>query len=145
MLGLNEIKSEENLPPQKIYALCESMVAKIEESEMRRLKHFNEDRYLRTLKTQFKELDDRYPGIFNVILSYGRTTPDGYDTLERIKKMLQMYEIWAETEDEEEKKQVEVVMEYPYAETYVKAAVGAHVFDKAVKPVDESMLPVRKK
>ena len=139
MLGLNEIKSEVNLSTTTIFALCESMVARIEEADMRRLKATDQDRYLRSLKAQFKQLDDRYPAIFNILLEYGRRTPDGFNTLDRIKKMLQAYDVW-QAADEEKKKQVEVAMEYPYAEAYVRPAVGPAIFDPIVKKPDESIL-----
>jgi hypothetical protein len=134
MMGLNEIKSNVNLSTDKIIALCESLLERMEDPELRRYRTSDADRYLRTLKTQFKELNDRYPGIFNVLLEFGRRTPDGFDTMTRISGMLRMrdqIDAGQKTQDQAEKE-----VDYEYANVYVRPAVGSEAFDRIVpKPI----------
>lgn len=138
MLGLNEIKSEVNLPSDKIIALCESMLERMDDSEMRRLRNNDGDAYVRILKTQFKELNDRYPGIFNVLLEFGRRTPDGFVTMDRISRMLRQFD--AVQSGTKTKDQAEKEIDYEYSAVYVKPIVdklaettGAGTFDDIVK------------
>ena len=132
MLGLNEIKSTENLSSNKIFALCESMVERMDDPELKRFRANDSDRYLRTLKTQFKALDDRYPSIFNVLLEYGRRTPDGFDTLARIKQMLNLHD--KVQSGETTKDNAEKALDYEYSYQYVRPVIGAEKFDEIVKP-----------
>lgn len=94
MLGVNEIRSKEDLDTPTVIGLCESLLARREDAEMRRMQRTDPDRFHRTLKTQFAQLDDRYPGIFNLLLQYGRRTPaipgepNGTDAMEKIRDML---------------------------------------------------------
>ena len=140
MLGVNEIKTHEELSTDTIIALCESLLTTMEEADMRRLKQTDTDRYYRTLKTQFKRLDDRYPGIFNVLIQYGRKNPQGHDVMEQIimmlrkrdsifQRMKQNPEMTREVAGEQEDKAVD----YTYAQRYVRPAIGADRFDSIVK------------
>lgn len=133
MLGLNEIKSEVDLSSEKIVALCESLLERMADSEMRRWRTTDHDRYFRTLKTQFSELNDRYPGIFNVLVQYGRKTPDGFPTLDRIKEMLRMNDALKAGTLDREKADKEI--DYKYAYQYVRPVVPN--FDNIVKPPSE--------
>lgn len=138
MLGLNEIKSEVNLPSEKIIALCESMLERMDDNEMRRLRNTDGDGYLRSVRGQFKELNDRYPSIFNVLLEFGRRTPDGFSTMDRITRMLRQFD--AVQAQQKTKDQAEKELDYEYAQVYVKPVVdklaentGVGRFDDIVK------------
>lgn len=138
MLGLNEIKSEVNLPSEKIIALCESMLERMDDAEMRRLRNTDGDAYLRSVRGQFKELNDRYPSIFNVLLEFGRRTPDGFSTMDRITRMLRQFD--AVQAQQKTKDQAEKELDYEYAQVYVKPVVdklaentGVGRFDDIVK------------
>ena len=133
MLGLNEIKSEVDLPSVKIIALCESLLEKMADTEMRRFRTTDHDRYFRTLKSQFSELNDRYPGIFNVLVQYGKKTPDGFQTMDRIREMLRMNDEMKGGTLEREEADKEI--DYKYAYQYVRPAVPN--FDNIVKPPSE--------
>lgn len=93
-MGVNEIRSQEDLDTPTVIALCESLLARREDAEMRRMQRQDPDRFHRMLKTQFAQLDDRYPGIFNMLIQYGRRTPsipgepNGVDIMEKLKQML---------------------------------------------------------
>jgi len=108
------------------------MIERMEDTELRRYRNSDNDRYLRTLKTEFKALNDRYPAIFNILLQYGRKTPDGFDTLERITKMLQKFDEMSTGRKTQE--QAEKELDYEYSYQYVRPAVGAEKFDEIVKP-----------
>lgn len=131
----NEIKSSENIDSKSIVALCEGLLAKMDEPEMRRLRKNDADRYLRTLKTQFKRLEDRYPGMFNMLIEYGRKTPSGEDVMARIKQLIGFRDavdagtITKDKADEE--------IDYQYAHEFVRPAIGADKFDSIVKPPSE--------
>lgn len=134
MMGVNEIRSEEEIPAGTIVALCDSLLAKTEEHEMRRMRQTDPDRYYRTLKTQFKRLDDRYPGIFNMLVEYGRKTPQGADIMQRIKQMIGYRDRIVAGEERE---QFDKAVDYQYAHEFVRPAIGAERFDSIVKPVNE--------
>ena len=149
MLGVNEIKHWETISTPVVVALCESLMAKLEESDIRRLRSADPDRYYRSLKTQFKELDDRYPGIFNLIIQYGRCTPPipgepkGVDIIFKVRDMLQKRDaINAKMaqgmcrEDAGKKEDMEV--DYVEAKRFIRGKViPADQFDEIVKPPDQ--------
>ena len=128
---VNEIKSEENLSSPQIIALCESLLSRMEHPEVKQLRHTDSDRYYRSLKTQFKQLDDRYPGIFNMLTQYGRQAPGGIDTMAKLRSMLGVYDARqsGEITDEEADKAVD----YDLAKKFVRPALGDSVFDNIVK------------
>lgn len=131
----HEIKSTENLDSATIVALCEGMLTKMEEPEMRRMRRADQDRYLRTLKTQFKRLEDRYPGMFNLIMEYGRTTPTGDNVMARIKQMIgfrDAIDTGAITKDKADEE-----IDYEYARKFIRPAIGPAQFDAIVKPPAE--------
>jgi hypothetical protein len=130
--GLNPVKSQVNLSPEKIIALCESLLERMDDTELRRIRTTDPDRYSRTLKKQFSELDDRYPSIFNALMEFGRRTPDGYDTMARIRSMLGLYS--AVQSGQKTNEQAEKELDYEYSSIYVKPVVGAQEFDRIVKP-----------
>ena len=141
MIGVNELKSSDTIPTETIIALCDGLLAKREEPDMRRLLRTDKDRYYRTFKTQFKRLDDRYPQIFMSFLQYGRTLPDGVDLYAAITDMLYKRDsIFAKMENDPELTREEAGdvedrdVDYVYARQYVRPAIGADRFDSIVKP-----------
>jgi hypothetical protein len=138
----NEIKSTVDLPKPKIIALCESMLSRMEDNDLRRIRNSDPDRFFNILSQQFTELKDRYPGIFNVLVLYGRKTPDGFDTLARIKRILQLHDTVVSGEKTEDEAHVELDYEYSYK--YVRPALGAAEFDRIV-PVPGSGAPAATK
>ncbi len=132
MLGVNEIKSEEEIPAETIVALCESLLTRTEDPEMKRKKHSDPDSYYMTLKTQFKRLDDRYPGIFNMLIQYGRRTPQGLDIMSRIKEMIGYRD---RIKAGENRDVFDKAIDYKYAYDFVRPAIGTERFDSIVKPV----------
>jgi len=145
MLGVNEVRSNEEISTETVIGLCEGLLIRMEEPDMRRMLRTDKDRYYRTLKTQFKRLDDRYPGIFNMLIQYGRKNPQGLDIMDQITKMLRQRdmifarmranpEMSREEAGEKEDKQVD----YTYAHRYVRPAIGADRFDSIVQNPDEA-------
>jgi hypothetical protein len=134
MMGVNEIRSDEEIPAHIIVALCDGLLVKMEEPDMRRMRQQNPDEYYRTLKTQFKRLDDRYPGVFNMLVEYGRKTPQNVDIMARIKTMIGYRDRIKAGEDRE---QFDKVVDYQYAYEFVRPAIGNERFDSIVKPVTE--------
>lgn len=138
MQGVNEIRSNEEIPADIIVALCEGLLCKIEEPEMKRKRQTDPDLYYRSLKTQFKRLDDRYPGIFNMLVEYGRKTPQGHDIMTRIKQMIGFRDRIQSGEDRE---QFDKTIDYKYAHEFVRPAIGADRFDTIVKSPEEQQQP----
>lgn len=144
MLGVNEIKSNEEIPTSVVISLCEGLMCRIEEPDMRRLLRTDNDRYYRTLKTQFKRLDDRYPGLFNMIIQYGRKSPQGLEIMPQIIEMLEQRDaifvkmkLNPEMSREDAGREEDKSVDYTYAQRYVRPAIGAERFDSIVKPPDE--------
>lgn len=144
MLGVNEIKSTEEIPTETVIGLCEGLLTRMEEGDMRRLLRTDKDRYYRTLKTQFKRLDGRYPGIFNMLIQYGRTNPQGMEIMPQITMMLKQRDaIFArmnqnpEMSREDAGLQEDKDVDYTYAHRYVRPAIGADRFDNIVKAPGE--------
>jgi hypothetical protein len=144
MLGVNEIKSAEEIPTDTVIGLCEGLLTRMEEADMRRMVRTDKDRYYRTLKTQFKRLDDRYPGIFNMLIQYGRRNPQGLEIMPQIEKMLRQRDaIFSrmkqnpEMSREDAGKDEDKAVDYTYAQRYVRPAIGAERFDSIVKPPEE--------
>jgi hypothetical protein len=135
MLGVNEIKSDEEIPSSTIIALCEGLLCKMEEPDIRRLRNADPDRYFRSLQTQFKRLNDRYPGIFNLLTQYGRKTPQGADIMARIKEMIGYRDQIVAGEINRDKADKEI--DYKYAYEFVRPAIGNERFDTIVKPPNE--------
>ena len=140
MLGVNEIRSNEDIPTEIVLGLCEGLLMRMEQPDMRRLLTTDKDRYYRSLKTQFKVLDDRYPGIFNMLIQYGRKNPQGLDIMEQISKMLRQRDtIFArmkknpELSREEAGESEDKNVDYTYAHRYVRPALGADKFDSIVQ------------
>jgi hypothetical protein len=133
MLGVNEIKSSEEIPTATIVALCEGLLCKMEEPDIRRLRNTDPDRYYQSLQTQFKRLNDRYPGIFNMLTRYGRKTPQGIDIMARIKEMIGYRDQIVSGTISREKADKEI--DYKYAYEFVRPVVPN--FDNIVKPPNE--------
>lgn len=140
MLGVNQINSTEDIPTETVIALCEGLLTRMEEPDMRRLLRTDTDRYFRTLKTQFKQLDDRYPGIFNMLIQYGRKNPQGLEIMPQITKMLRQRDaIFSkmkqnpEMSREEAGKEEDKAVDYTYAQRYVRPAIGEERFDSIVE------------
>ena len=137
MLGVNEIKSDEEIPSDVIVALCDSLLVTMEEPDMRRLRRTSPDEYMRTLKMQYKRLDDRYPGIFNVLVQYGAEMPDGTQVMAMIKKMLGYRDniasgaIQRDTADK--------AVDYELAHKYVRPAIGEDRFDSIVSDPEKKV------
>ena len=135
MLGVNEIKSDEEIPSATIIALCEGLLCKMDEPDIRRLRNADPDRYFRSLQTQFKRLNDRYPGIFNLLTQYGRKTPQGADVMARIKEMIGYRDQIVTGQIDRDKADKEI--DYKYAYEFVRPAIGTDRFDTIVKPPNE--------
>ena len=135
MLGVNEIKSTEEIPTDIVVALCESLIVTMEQPDMRRLRRSDPDAYMRTLKTQYKRLTDRYPGIFNVLLQYGA------EVMPRIKKMLGFRDNIASGAIERDV--ADKVVDYELAHQYVRPAIGADRFDSIVSEPEENKPTVK--
>ncbi len=135
MMSPHEIKSTTNLSTDAIVALCEGMLTRMDDPEMRRMRRGDQDRYLRVIKTQFKPLEDRYPGMFHLLMEYGRNTPSGEDTLTRIKEMLG-YRDAIDTGTISKEKADERI-DYKYAREFIRPAIGAAEFDAIVKPPEQ--------
>lgn len=143
MLGVNEILSKEEIPTPTIIALCESMLSKMEEPEMRRLKKTDTDRYYRTLKTQFQRLDHRYPGIFNKLVEYGRTDGEGRDIMAQLTTILQQRDaIFAKMKGDWSKREEvgaaeDKAFHSVYDGRYVRPVVGEQLYDNIMKNENE--------
>ena len=135
MLGVNEIKSHEHISTEDVLALCEGMLSDMETDEYKLMRREDPDRYFRKLKKTYKRLNDRLPGIFNVLVQYGRQTPDGFGTVERIRGMLEKRDAMdAGTLTRED---ADKDVDYEYAHAYVRPAIGKERFDSIVKPPED--------
>lgn len=81
----NEIKSNENLDGETIMGLVYEMQEAIKERAMVQMKLRNADEYIAHMQERFKKLNDRYPGIFQMII-----TREGDIDINRLKWMLDM-------------------------------------------------------
>lgn len=134
MIGVNPINSTEEIPSDVIIGLCDGLLTKMEEPAMRRMRNADTDQYYRSLKTQFKRLDDRYPGIFLMLTQYGRQLPQGGDPMDRIKEMLQLRDKIHAGED---RLPIDKVVDYKYAKEFVSKVLPPGKFDEIVKPPEE--------
>lgn len=146
MLGVNEVRSNEDIPTNTVIALCEGLLSRMEEPDMRRMVKTDKDRYYRSLKTQFKRLDDRYPGIFHMLIQYGRINPQGLDIMEQITTMLRQRDaIFAkmkqnpELSREDAGAQEDKAVYDTYDYRYVRPAFGEERFDNIMKNAGDKM------
>lgn len=139
MLGVNEIRSDEEIPTDQVLALCESLLGRMEDPEMARVRRRDPEGYFRTLKTQFSRLNDRYPGIFNMLVQYGRRTRDGMEIVPQIRQMLAYRDQLNEGTITRER--ADQLVDYEYAQRYVRPVIGADRFDTIVKHPDERAPP----
>lgn len=86
-MSTNEIKSYDNLDKTTILQLVSDMQLAIKEPEMVELKNNDKGQYIRHMRERFIRLNDRYPGIFNMVL----TNEDKMD-MRRLTMMLNLLE-----------------------------------------------------
>jgi hypothetical protein len=127
---INDVRSDAPIESVKVIEWCESMLTRMD--ELKPFRKDDPDRFLRTIKTEYKDLDDRLPSVFRILLEYGRKTPDGFDTLDRITRMLQKFDEM--TSGRKTKEQAEKELDYEYSYQYVRPVIGASKFDEIVKP-----------
>lgn len=144
MLGVNEVKNWEDLSTDTVLGLCESMLARREEADMKRMMRTDQDCYFRTMKTQFNQLDDRYPGIFNMLLQYGRTAPGGLDIMSKISDMLRKRDLIFDKmkqgmDREDAGAQEDKQVDYDLAATYLRGKIMSdEQFDSIVPKTSEN-------
>jgi len=69
-MSLNEIKSTEKMDKETILELVRQMQEAIKEPAMQQLKARDSGRYICEMQNRCSRLNDRYPGIFNMVIQY---------------------------------------------------------------------------